>query len=447
MVHADIADEDRILRQRLVDFERGTLRIDRGGVVGKSGGDELVPLFPVAIDLRQPLFAGIGFFREVATAIEFGMHLPQEGVHIGHQPERDRIITADLFGIDVDMDQPRRRDGEGIARYPRARRAVVEPHPHRQQHVGLTRRVVGLVVAGARDETQRQRMVAIDRAKSACRGRDRNLQPLGEPQEFLRRAAIAHALPDNDRRPLGAEQHVDGFHHAIRIGAAAARYVGVPFDRVRRLLGRRLHEHVKGHVEHHGSGTARCHGLPGLPHRQRHHLAARRLKHLLAHRAHGGGKIGLVMPVHFLEGAAVELAGRHVAGHRHERHGIEEGVGERDRQVRRAGPAGRKGRRRPPRDAVVHVGHEAGDALVMHRDGLDVGFTLEQRVDELDIAVPAQAEDVRHFLPDQIVDDDLGAVQHIGRHRIRLLTRSPSLMRHPGLASAAKLGLIMLYVN
>ena len=364
------------------------------------------------------------------------MHLPQEGAHVGHQAERDRIVAADLLGIDVDMDQPRRRNGEGVAGNPRARGAVVEPHAHRQQHIGLTRRVVGLVVPGARDEAQRQRMVAIDRAEAAGGRRDRNLQALGEFQQFFRRAAIAHALADDDRRPLGAEQHVDGLHHAFRIGAAAARYVGVPGLRVRRLLGRRLHEHVEGHVEHDGPGPARRHGLPGLPHRQRHHLAARRLEHLLAHRAHGGGKVGLIVPVHFLEGAAVELAGRHVAGHRHERHGIEKGIGERDRQVGRAGPAGREGRRRPPRDAVVDVGHEAGDALVMHRDGLDVGRALVQRVDELDVAVAAQAEHLRHLLLDQIVDDDLGAVEHVTRHRFTLSLRSTN--SPPRLACAAR---------
>ena len=38
------------------------------------------------------------------------------------------------------------------------------------------------------------------------------------------------------------------------------------------------------------------------------------------------GKVGLIVPVHFLERAAVELAGRHVAGHRHERHGVEKRV-------------------------------------------------------------------------------------------------------------------------
>ena len=46
---------------------------------------------------------------------ELGMALAQEGAHIGHQAERDGIVTADLLGIDVDMDQFRRRNGEGIA--------------------------------------------------------------------------------------------------------------------------------------------------------------------------------------------------------------------------------------------------------------------------------------------------------------------------------------------
>src|SRR6266702_1883977 len=85
VVHADIADQDRILGQRFVDFERSALRIDRRGVVGKTGSDELVPFLAIGVDLRQPLFAGIGALAEVGAAVEFGMNLPQEGAHIGHQ--------------------------------------------------------------------------------------------------------------------------------------------------------------------------------------------------------------------------------------------------------------------------------------------------------------------------------------------------------------------------
>ena len=251
------------------------------------------------------------------------------------------------------------------------------------------------------------------------RGRHRNLQALGELQQFFGGAAVAHALADDHHRPLGAEQHVDRLDHAFRIGAAAARNIAVPGLRVRRFLGGRFHEHVEGNVEHHRARTARGHGLPGLPHRERHHLAARRLEHLLAIGAHGGGKVGLIMPIQFLKRAAIELAGRHVAGHRQERHRVEKRIAERDRQVRRARPAGGEGGGRPPRNAVIDVGHEAGDALVMHRDGLELVGTLIQRVDELDIAVTAQAEHLRHFFLDQVVDNDLGPIERIARrHRI-----------------------------
>ena len=115
VMHADVADQDRILRQRLVDLERGALRIDRRGVVGKAGRDELVPLLAIGIDLRQPFLARVGLLGQIGAAIEFGVNLPQKGAHIGHQAERDRIVAADFLGIDVDMNQSCRRNGEGIA--------------------------------------------------------------------------------------------------------------------------------------------------------------------------------------------------------------------------------------------------------------------------------------------------------------------------------------------
>src|SRR5262245_47850986 len=59
---------------------------------------------------------------------------------------------------------------------------------------------------------------------------------------------------------------------------------------------------------------------------------------------------------------------------------------------------------------------------MVHRDRLYVARALEQRVDELDIAVTAQAENVGHLLPDQIIDNDLGSIQNIARgHRCILL--------------------------
>jgi hypothetical protein len=57
-------------------------------------------------------------------------------------------------------------------------------------------------------------------------------------------------------------------------------------------------------------------------------------------------------------------------------------------------------RGRSPGHPVIDVGHEAGDAFMMHRDGLNIVRTLVQSVDELDVAVTAQAENVGYLFLD-----------------------------------------------
>ncbi len=273
--------------------------------------------------------------------------------------------------------------------------------------------MVGLIGAVAGDQPERQRMLAADRPQSARGGCDRNLQTLRDRQQIGAGAAVTHSLPHQDHRPARRHEHVHGFFHALRVGAAAAGDVGVPILRPRRLLGGGFQEDIERHVEHDRSGASGGHGLPGLPDGERHHLAARGLEHALAIGPHSRGKVGLIVPIELLEGAAIELAGRHVAGHRQKRHRIQKGVAERDRQVGGAGAAGREGRGRPPGHPVIDIGHEAGHQLVMHRQRLDVVGALIERIDELDIAMAAQAEDLRHLLADEIVDDDLSPVEHI----------------------------------
>ena len=55
---------------------------------------------------------------ERLAPVEFRQHLAQEGPHVRHQAERDRIVAADLLRIDVDVDELGRRDGERVARNP-----------------------------------------------------------------------------------------------------------------------------------------------------------------------------------------------------------------------------------------------------------------------------------------------------------------------------------------
>ncbi len=260
-------------------------------------------------------------------------------------------------------------------------------------------------------------MVAGDCAEPARRACHRDLQPFGQLEQVAGGAAVFDALAHQDGRPLRRDQHVDGTLDAIRIGAAAARDVGVPFLRLRGLFRRRLLEDVERHVDHDRPRATGYHGLPSLAHRKRHHFAARRLEHAFAHGPDRGGEIRLVMTVELLEGAAVELAGRNVAGHRQEWNRIEERVGERDRQVGRTRAARGERGGRLAGNPVVAVGHEPSHGLVVDRDRLDVVPPLVKGIDELDVAMPAQAERIGHLLANEVVDDDLCTVEHVLRHR------------------------------
>ncbi|OIQ63383.1 hypothetical protein GALL_550760 [mine drainage metagenome] len=131
-MHADIADQNGILGQGLVDLGGRALRIDRRSVVRKAGSNELVPFLAIGVDLRQPFLAGIGAFGQVGAAVEFGVNLAQKSEYVGHQAERDRIIATDLLGVDVDVNEPGRRNGEGIAGNPGTGRAIVKAHTQSQ---------------------------------------------------------------------------------------------------------------------------------------------------------------------------------------------------------------------------------------------------------------------------------------------------------------------------
>jgi hypothetical protein len=253
VMHADVAHQDGVLRKTAADLNGGTLRIDRLAVIAEAWGDQLVPFLSVAVDGLEPLPPRVGALAKIGPPVQFGVQLAQEGTHIGHQTERDRVVAANLLGIDVDMNEFGRGNGERIARNPRTRGPVVEAHAERQQDVGLARRVVRLVVPAACHQPQCQGMMGVNGAEAAGRCGHRNLQAFRQPQQFSAGTAPAHTLSNENDGPLGGKEHVDGLDHAFRIGAATARNVGVPFFRFRRLLGGCFHEHIERHVKHHRS--------------------------------------------------------------------------------------------------------------------------------------------------------------------------------------------------
>jgi hypothetical protein len=62
---------------------------------------------------------------------------------------------------------------------------------------------------------------------------------------------------------------------------------------------------------------------------------------------------------------------------------------------------------------------------MVHGYRRDLMAALIQRVDELDVAMPAQAENLRHLLLDQIIDNDLGAIERVSCHWFLLTCSMP----------------------
>src|SRR5215469_7025237 len=53
--------------------------------ISESGRHKFVPFLAIAVDLQEPLLAGVGALVEIGAAIEFGKNLAQERAHIRHQ--------------------------------------------------------------------------------------------------------------------------------------------------------------------------------------------------------------------------------------------------------------------------------------------------------------------------------------------------------------------------
>ena len=84
MMHTNIADQNSVLGQGLVNFNSGTLRVDRGAVIDHARGDKCVPFGAVAIDGMQPFAAFCGRAATVTAPVKLGDDLAQKCPHISH---------------------------------------------------------------------------------------------------------------------------------------------------------------------------------------------------------------------------------------------------------------------------------------------------------------------------------------------------------------------------
>ena len=103
MMHADITDQNSVFGQCLINFNSGALWVNRGTVIHHARGNKCIPFPPIAVNGIQP-FAACFCWRAIMPApVKLGQNLSQEGAHISHQSQRNWIVAADFFWVNVHM--------------------------------------------------------------------------------------------------------------------------------------------------------------------------------------------------------------------------------------------------------------------------------------------------------------------------------------------------------
>ena len=135
VIDADVAAEDRVVRQHRLAVRDHPLGPDRRGVDLEIRPGEGFPFALPALDLGMP-----GLQRTSARGLrsfQLGQKLAQEGARVGENADVRRIVAAKLRRIDIDMDELGVREIPRIARHPGRGRAVVEARADRDHQVGM----------------------------------------------------------------------------------------------------------------------------------------------------------------------------------------------------------------------------------------------------------------------------------------------------------------------
>ena len=178
LVPADIGRDERVARQRRAHVGQDPLRAHRVRIALHRlavAGDER---FPVRCHLARAARAAARPSAPALRATRFSTR--ERLLEIGDRADRDRIVAADLRGVDVDVDQLRRREVERVFVLPRAAIGFGEPRAEPEDPVGALALVVDELRAPEAGHAENQRMVVGQRALAHQRVRDGKRQVFGE---------------------------------------------------------------------------------------------------------------------------------------------------------------------------------------------------------------------------------------------------------------------------
>ena len=238
-------DNNGIVGNVAGEFMTQPLRPDRHRVRCERRLIFLLPLAANRLRFGDPVFAfgGAGTInlRQHAGKCHFGV-----AVDSGEQ----RIIAAERFGLDVDLNRRRAdlRHRPEMGRHAASLGADEADDLRHRRRGWRSRRETGA------DDAYRQADDCPGSILAVERGGNRNLQRLGERNEFGSRAGSAHPTAGNDYRPLGVLQDLLRRAHDFCIGS------GTKGRRAGKLrLDQRLH------VRFLGIDLLHCREIVGAP--------------------------------------------------------------------------------------------------------------------------------------------------------------------------------------
>ena len=185
------ADEERIFRRVIPDgLEDRALRL--------RVRSERISGIPNGADLIGGRFPG------AAVRLQSIEHGPQSRARVPGESV-DIVVSADLFGIDIQLDNRLVRPDAGS----------YEARADGEDHIRCLQ-VFDDRAARAESRADGQRVTAVDRSLAFAGHHDPCLQMLGDRPELVMSVAQVHAAACEDNRTLGGRQHLDGLFYVLR---------------------------------------------------------------------------------------------------------------------------------------------------------------------------------------------------------------------------------------
>ena len=281
---------------------------------------------------------------------------------------------------------------------------VVEAHSHGDQQVGIANCPIGEGGAVHPRHAQGKPVPVGEGPPTHQRGSDGHIDFFRQGQQFLVGLRIDDAAPPIQHRLFRRGDQFGGLLHCSRIGPPR-QCKPADVDLVRKLQA--VHRglgNIPGHVNEDGTGATVGGDEECLLDDSRNLLG---VPHLVAVFHDGQGD---AHDVRFLEGVGADGEGRHLARDGHDRHRIQDGIGDSGYQVGRPRAGGGQAHPHFAGDFGVAFRHVRRALLMARQNVAEVLFYFEQSVIDGERCAPGNPKDDLHALPFQGFDQSVRTV-------------------------------------